>query len=321
MVPITSAGRVLARASFEVPASRHPPPRQRPVVAGPVAVFVDHSREAANAAWRGALVARDCGVPLHLVAVQSLHAELGKAVARADALAAEIRGRLGLQVSSRAIVGTREHEGVEATRDASLLVLPSAADRGPWRPGSPVLRILRRSRRPVLLARIPARASYRRAIAAVELDRHAGPLIAAAHALSRDPGMKVLHVLNTSHEETLRLADVPERVIRGQRERDARRARVVLADLIASAGARDAAEPAIAFGNARNAVAEQQRVTGAELLIVGKRSRLALVDALCGSVAQRSLRSAGADVLVLPMPPRAPAAAWHLPEFARFAPR
>ncbi|TFZ05688.1 hypothetical protein EZ313_03230 [Ramlibacter henchirensis] len=318
MIPITSAGRMVARNSVEVPVARRAPAQQR-ATAGTrhIAVFVDGSPEAANAAWRGALVARDRGLPLHLIVLHPLHADLAEAASTADSLASEVRGKLDLQVSSQAIAGTREHEGVEATRDASLLVLPSAARRGPWPPGSPVLRMLRRARRPVLLARTPAQMSYRRVLAAVELDLDACSLIAAARALSRDPCMKVLHVLDTSHEETMRLADVPERVIHSQRERDALRARGVLADLIASAGGRDDAEPAIAFGNAEQAVVEQQLATGADLLVVGKRPRHALVDALRGGVAQRVLRSAAADVLVLPMQPRAPTASWLLPDFAR----
>jgi nucleotide-binding universal stress UspA family protein len=316
--PITSAGRVVAPASFEVPFARHPRAQQR-AAAGTrhIAVFIDRSPEAANAAWRGALVARDRGLPLHLVALQPLHANLAEAAALADSLASQLRGKLELQVCPRAIAGTREHEGVEATRDASLLVLPCPAHRGLWAPVSPVLRMLRRARRPVLLARTPGQMGYRRVLAAVELGLDACSLIAAARALSRDPGMKVLHVLDTSHEETMRLADVPERVIREQRERDALRARGVLADLIASAGARGDAQPIIGFGNAGHAVTEQQLATGADLLVVGKRPRPALVDALRGGVAQRALRSTGADVLVLPMPPRAPTAAWHLPDFAR----
>ena len=40
-----------------------------------------------------------------------------------------------------------------------------------------------------------------------------------------------------------------------------------------------------------------------------------LVDALAGGVAQRVLRDAGADVLVLPIRPRGSNASWQLPDF------
>ena len=282
------------RASAGVRAAFEPPTAG----ARRVLVYVDRSPEAANAAWRGALVARDRGLPLHLVALQPLHASLAEARAVADALAADVLGKLPLEVFPEGIVGSFEHEGLEAARDASLLVVPA-------RPGLPVLRMLRRTGRPVLVVRLPARASYERVLAAVELDLQACPLIAAAHALSRDRGLTVMHVLDIAQAET------------AQREREALRARAVLADRIAAAGARDdGVEPLVAFGDPASRVVQQRTATRAELLVVGKRPRLAIVDALREGVAQRVLRTAGSDSLLLPTPPIPPGAPWALPDFA-----
>ena len=298
---ISPAGRAIARTPLELPASR-PAPRQAAAGTRRVMVFVDRSPEAANAAWRGALVARDRGLPLHLVALQRLHANLAEATALTEALAAEVEDKLPLEVFPESIAGEFEHEGVEAARDASLLVVPA-------RPDLPVLRMLRRTGRPVLVVRVPARASYTRVLAAVQLDLDACSLIAAAHALSRDPAMTVMHVLDIPPEETPR------------RERDALRARYVLKDLIAAAGAQDdGAEPLIAFGDPRLRVLHQRTATRAELLVLGKRPRLALADALRGGVAQCVLSAAGSDTLLLPTPPRAPDVPWALPDFARSRP-
>jgi nucleotide-binding universal stress UspA family protein len=283
---------------------------------GPVIAFVDPGREAANAAWRAALVARDRGLDLHLIGMLPLHANLVEASRTARLLADEVRARLDLDVSAQAIAGTLDREGVEAARRASLVVVPPVRSPWPWSFGSHALRMLRRSGRPVLLARRPAQASYRSVLAAVELELDACSLIAAAHALSRDPSMKVLHVLDTAHEETLRLADVPVGTIREQRERDAARASRVLTDLIAAAGAAGDAQPVVSFGPVDRAVVAREFADRADLLVVGKRPRHALVDALLGGATQVLLRKARADVLVLPMPPRAPAASWQLPEFA-----
>lgn len=319
MGAIFPAGRAIARTAFEPPAPQHAPVPLRGACSPRIVAFVDRSPEGANAAWRAALVARDRGVPLHLLALQPLHADLAAAGAMAEALAADVRNRLGLEVSSQALAGTREHEGVATARDASLLVVPpsrAAALLGGSRDAQ-VLRMLRLAARPLLVVRQPAYSSYRRVLAAVELDLGACALIAAAHALSRDPRMKVLHVLDTVHEETMRLADVPERSIHAQRERDALRARRVLEDLIASAGAGDdGVQAVIAFGHAGHRVIEQQLATRADLLVVGKRPRHPLVDAVRGCIAQRALRAASADVLVLPMARRAPAALWQPPDFA-----
>ena len=317
MSVMSPAGLAVARNTFDLPVTPPAPLQQMAAAAARrVVVFVDGSPEAANAAWRAALVARDRRLPLHLVALQPLHADLAKAGVLADALARKVHDKLHLQVSSQAVAGTRQHEGAEIARESSLLVMPVSSERARWQLGSPPLRMLRETGRPVLLVRLPAYGSYRRVLSAVEQDLDACSLIAAAHALSRDPHMKVLHVLDTRHEETMRLADVPERTIREQRERDARRARSVLADLIASAGAGGGAEPAVAFGSAEHAVMEQELAVGADLLVVGKRPRHTLVDALRGGVPQRVLRDSGADVLLVPLAPRAPDASWHLPDFA-----
>ena len=294
---ITPAGRAIARTPVEQPAAR-PAPRQSLAGARRVLVYVDRSPEAANAVWRGAWVARDRGLPLHLVALQPLHANLAEARAVAEAFAADVRGKLPLEVVAQGVVGAFEHEGLDAASDASLLVVPA-------RPGLRVLRMLRRTGRPVLVVRVPARASYERVLAAVELDLQACSLIAAAHALSPDSGLAVMHVLDIAQEDTAR------------RERDTVRAREVLADRIAAAGALDhGVEPLVAFGDTATRVVQQRTATRAELLVVGKRPRPALVDALRDGVAQRVLRASASDTLLLPTPPLAPGAAWALADFA-----
>jgi hypothetical protein len=52
------AGRTIARTAFDLPATRYVQTQQR-AVAQRIVVFVDRSPEAPNAAWRGALVARE----------------------------------------------------------------------------------------------------------------------------------------------------------------------------------------------------------------------------------------------------------------------
>lgn len=294
---ISPAGRAIARMPFERAAAQ-PASLQRVAGARRVVAYVDRSPEAANAAWRGALVARDRGLPLHLVALQPLHGNLAEAKAVAEAFADEVRGKLALEVFPECIAGDFEHEGLDAARDASLLVVPA-------RPDLPVLRTLRRTGRPVLVVRLPGRASYERVLAAVELDLDACSLIAAAHALSRDRGLTVMHVLDMAQEEAAR------------RDHDALRAGDALSDLIAAAGAWEAGvESLVAFGDPQLRVLHQRTATRAELLVVGKRPRSALADALRGGVAQRVLRAGSGDTLLLPIPPRAPNTSWALPDIA-----
>jgi nucleotide-binding universal stress UspA family protein len=266
-----------------------------------IVAFVDDTSSALNAAWRAALVARDRSLPLHLVTLQPLHANLADARARVEALAQEVRSISNAPISSHAVAGTIDHEGVDIAREAALVVVPAPTGRRRWWPGSPELRMLRRSGRPVLAVRMPATGSYRSVVAAVERDLASNSLVAAAHALSRDTRMKVLHALDTRHEESLRLADVPESTIRMLREREAARSRSALADMIAAAGAHAAAEPVIVFGGAGSAVIDIDRAADAQLIVVGKRTRRPWLDALLGSVAHSVLRHAAADVLLVPL--------------------
>lgn len=314
MNAVVPAGRAMARIASGL--NDTVPAAARARGPGPVLAFIDRGPEAANAAWRAALVARDRGLALHLVAMQTLHANLAEAAGTASSQAAELRRRLDLDVVAHALAGTRDHEGVEVARQASLIVLPPSPPGLRWPFGSPVLRMLRRCGRPVLLVRRPAKASYRSVLAAVELELDACSLISAGRALSRDPRMKVLHVLDTAHEEAMRLADLPARALQERRERDAASARRVLAELIASAGARDDAHPVISFGPVRDALLGRQVASNVDLMVLGKRPRPPLADALFGGVTQAVLRHARADVLVLPMAPRAAAPSWQRPEFA-----
>lgn len=297
------------RAAPEPPATCDLPSRQRAVSGRRIVAFVDPSPEATNAAWRGALVARDLGLPLHLVALHSLHVNMSEAAALVEALAVDMRAKLQLQVISEGLAGTREHEGVAAARGASLLVVPSATAHTylRWLAVSRVLQILRRAEQPILVVRRPAYASYRRVLAAVKLELEARAIIAAAHALSRGPHITVLHVLASGRQASMSAVELPERATQSQCEAAALSARVALKDLIASTSATEGgAQPVILLGHAAHGVFEQQLANGADLLVLGKRPGNPIIDALHGGVVQVAISSADADVLILPTMPSAP---------------
>lgn len=277
-----------------------------------VLAITDLSAAGTNAAWRAALVARDRGVPLHLLNLQARPAAVPEALAALQELARELRERLHIATSAQAMAGELQREGAQAAGDADLLVIAAGRGNllGDWILGTRAERLLRRCRTPVLVVRRPAFTSYRSVVVTVELRAEAGSLIAAARALSRDPRMKVLHVLGTAHEEVMRLADVPEKVIHAQRREAAEHARRALADLIAATGAHeDGAVPVVSFGHAPTSVLEDALARAAELLVLGKRPRPALADLLVGGVAQRVLSATRADVLVVPLPQSARLAA------------
>ena len=256
-----------------------------------VLAITDLSKAGTNAAWRAGIVARDRKLPLHILSLQSTRGNAPGTQAVLDKLAHELRDRLLITVSAQAVRGDLLREGAQAAREAGLLVIapPRAHPLSDWVLGTRAERLARRARTPVLVVRRPAFTSYRKVIVPVALESESSGLIAAARALSRDPGMKVLHVLPIDHEDAMRLADVPERTIHSERQRAAQQARGALLELIATAGAHeDGAVPAICFGHAPTRVLEKERATGAELLVLGQRSRRSLVDLLPGGVARPS---------------------------------
>lgn len=299
MIAISPAGRPSARLPshfcWRGHAASHPSRASR------VVAFAEPFADSVNAARRAALVAHALGLRLHVLAVPALHDDLAGAARFVNLIANQIQGDLTLDVSTQVVPGTVGYEGAQAARDAALVVVPFRERRMSWFSGSAALRMQRRTGRPILAVRLPAEGVYRRAIAAVTLDPRSRSLIAGARALN-DGEMEVMHVLGSLNDATMRLADVTERVIRERRERETLNTHRTLADLIASAGAHSA-HSVVAVGDPGFELLQRQTATHADLLVVGKQTRAAWLDALCGSVAQRVLQGADADILVVPTLP------------------
>lgn len=266
-----------------------------------VLALCDLSPAATNAAWRAALVARDHGVSLRLLHAQPDPAAVQAAQVALDGLAAELQLRLGIDVLAQAVAGDPLHAAADAARDCGLLVLGSRRG-NPLRElmfGTQAERLIRLCRIPVLVVKRPATAAYRRVLVPVDLGPLAAEVIAAATRFSRDPRMEVLHALGTRDEVTLRVADVPERVLRSYRNRAAQKARKLLEELIAYAGAGDqGALPLVGFGDAAHVVLSRAQAMRAELVVIGKRRRGLLAEFFLGGVTQRVLAATRSDVLV-----------------------
>jgi nucleotide-binding universal stress UspA family protein len=273
---------------------------------GAVLVPHDLSSTSLNAAWRAALVARDLGVPLLLLHACDDAAAAQPAAAALERLAADIGEHLGLPVEVELALEDPLAATVRAARDASLLVIGSRRG-NPLRElvlGTQAERLIRLCRVPVLVVKRPARGAYRRVLVPVELGPQARPVIAAALRMARAPRLEVLHALDTREEIAMRACNLGEVEVRRQRQRAAQRAQAALQDLIADAGTSSPeAIPSIGFGDAAMVVLARERAVRAELLVIGKRTRGLLADFFLGSVTQRVLAAARADVLVLPGAP------------------
>ena len=192
----------------------------------------------------------------------------------------------------------------EEARWCDLVVIGDDVDRSlaAFFHGQPAERLLRRAAKPVLVSRSDAAAgNYARILVAVDLRRDSGALVDMACAFDGTAEVEMFHAFSPAYEGKLRYADVSTRVIEHYRDTCARHARERLLQLSdASSARRNRVVAAIGRGDPARQLAVQQQYTRADLLVVGKRRRAALADFLCGSVAQRVLRGAASDVLVVP---------------------
>lgn len=290
------------------------PPGRAPAQGPCVLAAVDASPAGMHAAWRAALVARDRGASLHLLCAHADARELDAADAALQELAAQVQQRLFVPTTTTAAAGSLcEHLAAAADR-AGLVVLPWTAARKlqDLFLGSLPERVFRALpvAVPVLVVRKPALASYRRVLVPVKLDADATLLIAAARGVSRDPRVRVFHVLDTAQEGSLRLAGTSERALRLQRQRRSRTAYATLNELIVRSGTVEAAA-LISWGHVPARVLEIARSGDTQLIVAGKERRSLLADLLFGGITQRLLCEAQADLLVLPVAGRSRAARWE----------
>lgn len=246
--------------------------------ARPIFAIGDGSKAALNAAWRAALIGQSWGAPVHL-----LNAQLSASRASAD----------------------QRHPENSALEDAGLLVTHVEDGCRPfeWLLGTCMERLVRTYSIPILVVKQPANRRYRRALVGVKLDPQASELVASARMLAPRAHVDVVHVLRTSHEYKLRLADAPEAVVRAHRTRTQRDAYRMMNDLIAAACGHEAnaITPRLVVGSAPDRLLEMGRAARAGFVVLGKRRRHWLGDLfLDRGVARRVLAESPSDVLLVP---------------------
>ncbi len=230
----------------------------------------------------------------------------------ADADAAQGLGAVCLEVAERFGILVKKVDDTRGSLDAAaqearwcdLVVIGDEPDRSlsAFFHGQPTERLLRAAQRPVLVTRLDARASgYARILVAVDLMNESRPLVDLACAFDSAAEIELFHAFSAMHEGKLRYADVSAHVIDAYRHACARHARERMLWLSDDASARrNRVVSSIGRGDPARQAAVQQQYTNADLLVVGKRPRTALMDFLFGSVALRVLRWSTGDVLVVP---------------------
>ena len=230
----------------------------------------------------------------------------------ADADAAGGLGAVCLEVAERFGILVKKIDDTRGRLDGAaheaqwcdLVVIGDEPDRSlaAFFHGQPAERLVRAAQRPVLVARLDARAGgYGRILVAVDLMEESRPLVDLACAFDGQADIELFHAFTPMYEGKLRYADVSAHVIDAYRHACARHARermLWLSD--ASIARRNRVVSSIGRGDPARQAAVQQQYSKADLLVVGKRRRCALMDFLFGSVALRVLRWSTGDVLVVP---------------------
>lgn len=220
--------------------------------------------------------------------------------------ALQLRQRHGIDVRTVTRTFNTDDDVANAAWCADLVVAGASRERSlrSFLCGQPVERLLRAARRPVLVvsrAAGSAPAAYGRLLVAVDFSEASRRLIAAAFTLGKSAHVELFHAISTANEGKLRYAEVSDQAIKAYRQECRRYAKDRMFRLTDSTDARrNRVYSAIGHGDpARQAIVQQQH-SGAELIVVGKHPASALSDFLFGSVAQRVLRHAAIDVLVVP---------------------
>lgn len=273
-------------------------------------VATDFSQEARFAASRAALLSKELGgargALIHVLdpsAPPEFEAQVRARAQRAlDELVAEIRRDEGLELESRLMSGrvverltaaAREFDVVLAGARGAHLLLDFAL-------GRTSERLIRRSRKPVLVVKRRPRAPYRRVLVAVDFSPHSAAAVACTAALAPKAELHLAHAFEVEFESTLRFTGVADDQVYAYRQRAREQALAAMERLISALTLpEERVSRIVAHGYPPRVVLDSAEKLDAQLVVVGKQRR-GLEELLLGSVAVQVLEKARCDVLVVP---------------------
>lgn len=280
----------------------------------------DFSPGARHAAERAARIAHETGAALALLHVlpdaglAELRQWLGSGHAleqqvQADALArlqqAAQQWQQARQLPVRTLTASGSaHEEIarEAERgDAALLVL-GARGSGFLRRlvlGATCERLLRRTRRPLLVVRQMPHEPYRRALVAVDFSAWSLPAVQVVRRFAPGARLLLFSAFAVPFEDKLRFAGVAKPTIERYR-RQARSTALQKLHALAQAAGLQAGdwEAQVAEGDASLRLVEAEQQHDCDLLVLGKHGQSLTEELLLGSVTKHVLAEGSGDVLV-----------------------
>jgi nucleotide-binding universal stress UspA family protein len=280
-------------------------------------VATDFSAPANHAVERAAMIAKEAGAILNLLHVVSfgpleklrklvqdasaalqqriLEAAHGRLIAQAGTLAK----RYGISADVRVISGSLLNELQDASTD---MVICGARGESFMRHallGSTAERMLRRTRRPVLVVKQSAHESYSTVLIPVDFSSSSLRAIKQAQAIAPQAEIILLHAYEVPFEGQLRYASVDDTIINEYLLAVRREATASMEALCREAGlGLDEARYVLVHGDPSACVIEQEQVQSADLIVMGKHGENLIEELLLGSVTKHVLIESQCDVLV-----------------------
>lgn len=287
-----------------------------------ILVATDFSVDGNNAVRRAALLAHEHGAGLRIVHVlkaagckplrdwfsPTTDIDLKAAQARAALrrVAVEIAGAHDVTSTIEVVAGETVETLLRACADADLVVLGQRGHSrriGALLVGGTAERMLRLSRRPVLVVKTAVVQPYRRVLMPVDFSACSDAAIEFAALLVRGTGVHVLHAIDGHREAVLRRSDVSESMIREIRLREEAGAGARMRRKVARLGLDGRSMSfSVGRGAADQLTLRRALALGADLIVAGKQGRSTLGEFLLGSVSGRVLAESACDVLIVPRP-------------------
>ncbi|MBS0544078.1 MAG: universal stress protein [Proteobacteria bacterium] len=218
-------------------------------------------------------------------------------------LAADLAARHGVAPELQLSVGPvlAEIASHADVIDADLLVM-GARGAGFMRElliGSTTERVLRKTRRPLLVVKQMAHEAYRRVLVPVDFSPRALAALQLATVVAPQADIVLLHAFEVPFEGRLRLAGVDDQALTSLRASAKRQALARMGELIVKAGLGEAAvRRLVLHGDASSLILEQEQEQDCDLIVIGKRGLGLVEEMLLGSVTKHVLAQSAGDVLV-----------------------
>jgi len=277
-----------------------------------ILVATDFSAHARHAALRAGMLARALGMrklvllhamPRFTLALGDQTRAMRAARGELKRMAEELRRDTGVGFTPRLVHGSVVGELVRASAASDLIVV-GVRGASPLRDlaiGTTAERLVRKSRRPVLVVKSRPRDEYRRVLVPVDFSPDSRTALKQVAAIAPAAGLTLLHAYELPFEGQLKLGGASSADIERYRRQARDLAIARMGDMTRTLGLASRESGRIcARAYPPKLIQDSAADLRADLIAIGKHGGSMLEDLLLGSVTQHVLSESDCDVLVVP---------------------